>query len=298
MKNKILILILTIVLSVLLINIDTISEYTSSIIDAKPNIIIDKGNSYAHNDDFLYVKKSDDFVPYSKQDIMNILFSIFNNGYTSFTFYCPSEYTTCIEDVKEITTNQTIITDIGNFVHPYNNFTGINIYTDSLGEVNILVSKIYSEDMIYKINEKLDKIFNEVITKDMKLEDKILALHDYFIDHTHYELENTINSGNAYGALVDGSAQCAGYADAMAIALRKLGVTSYKVASNKHVWNALYINDEWVQIDLTWDDPLVSNGSTLSDSIRHKFYMIDTKTLMSYDTNEHLFNNKVYLELK
>lgn len=297
MKNKILILLLTIILITLLINLDKVSDYTSSIIDTQANIVIEKGNTYAHNDDFIYVQQSHDFVPYSKQDIINILFSIFNNGYTSFTFYCPSEYSTCIEDVKEITMNQTIITDIGNFVHPYNNFTGINVYTDSLGEVNVLVSKIYTEDMIYKINEKMDKIFYEVIKDNMKMEEKILALHDYFIDHTRYELENKTNSGNAYGAIIEGSAQCAGYADAMAIALRRLGVTTYKVASKKHVWNAIYLDNEWSQIDLTWDDPLVNNGTTLTDSIRHKFFMIDTKTLMSYNTTEHIFDKKVYLEL-
>jgi len=298
MKNNLLPILLLIILGIIAYHLDDVTDYTSSVVDTSFDVVIDSANTYAHRDDFLYVWRDEDFIPYSRQDIMNILFSIFNNGYESFTFYCPSEYTKCLEDVKEITTNQTIITDIGNFVHPYNNFTGINIYTDSLGEVDIIVSKIYTEDMIYEINRELDKIFSVIIKDDMDTHDKILALHDYIIDNTYYELEESENSGNAYGVLIEGKAQCAGYADAMAIALRRLGVKNYKVASYRHVWNAVYLDDEWSQLDLTWDDPVVTNGGTLTEAIRHKFYMIDTKTLKSYETSEHSFDPKVYLELK
>ncbi len=298
MKNVFFPTVLIILFALVIYKLDEITDFTADIISAKPQVTIEDANSFVHDNDFLYVQKSSDFVPYSKQDIMNILYSIFDNGYDTFTFYCPSEYSSCIKDVEEITGNQTLITDIGNFVHPYNNFTSLKVVTDNTGEVDVIVSKMYDDKMIDEINKKVDSIFSEIIKDDMDINDKILKLHDYIIDNASYEMDENSNSGNAYGALIEGKCKCSGYADAMAIVLTKLGIKNYKVASEKHVWNALYLNDEWSQIDLTWDDPVVEDGATITDTIRHKFYMIDTETLLSYDTLEHNFDKKVYLELK
>ena len=58
------------------------------------------------------------------------------------------------------------------------------------------------------------------------------------------------------------------------------------------------MDDKWSQIDLTWDDPIVEGNANITDTIRHKFYMVDTNTLLSYDTEEHNFDDTVFLELK
>lgn len=298
MRKWILPLILFIILGIIIFKIDDITSYTAKLINTTPTVTIDDANEYAYNNDFIYIQKSKDFVPYSKQDLLNILYSIFDNGYDTFTFYCPSEYSNCLKDLEEITKNQTIITDIGNYVHPFNNFTNLKVVTDSLGQVDIVVSKTYSEAMIEVINKKLDEIITNNITEDMSMDDKILKLHDYIIDSVHYDMEDHENSGNAYGALIEGKAKCAGYADSMALFLARLGVKNYKVASEKHVWNAINLDNEWSQIDLTWDDPIVEEGATVTDTIRHKFYRIDTETLLSYDTEEHNFDMNIYIELR
>ncbi len=298
MKSYIFPLFLALILGVVVLNLDYVTDYVANLVSAEPEVIIENGNSYTENQDFVYVQKSRDFVPYSKQDLLNIFYSIFDNGYDTFTFYCPSEYAACLDDIEKLTNNQTIITDIGNYVHPFNNFTHLKVVTGSLGEVDVIVTKMYSDEMIDAINKKLDRIFDEQLNSEMTLEDKVLKIHDYIIDTTYYDQEDGENSGNAYGTLIEGKSKCAGYADAMAIALSRLGIKNYKVASEKHVWNAVYIGDEWSQIDLTWDDPIVQDGAVVTDTIRHKFYMINTDTLLSYDTSEHNFDKNVYIELR
>ncbi len=299
MKNILSSIVLLVCLAVVIIKLDGITDFASNIISPRPEVTIDNPNAYAHDNNYYYVKKSEDFVPYSKQDLYDILYSILDDGYETFTFYCPSEYEKCISDVEDLTKNQTAITDIGNFVHPYNNFTDIEVVTDSLGEVDIIVNRTYTEEMKNAVNTKLDAIFSSILTEEMDVHDKILALHDYIIDNVVYdENDESKNSGNAYGALIEGKAKCAGYADAMAIVLSKLKVKNFKVASEKHVWNAVYLDDEWSQIDLTWDDPIVEGSVNLTDTIRHKFYMINTETLLSYDTDEHNFDKNVYIELR
>ncbi len=298
LKSYIFPLLLAFLLGLIVFNLEDVTDYTAGLVSATPEVTIESPNVYQTGNNFGYVRRSTDFVPYSKRDLLDIFYTILDNGYETFTFYCPSEYASCMTDIEDLTNNQTIITDIGNFVHPFNNFTHLKVVTGSLGEVNIIVTKMYSEKMISAINAKMDRIFDEQLTPDMALEDKILKIHDYIIDTTYYDQDGGENSGNAYGTLLEGKSKCAGYADAMAIALSRLGVKNYKVASEKHVWNAIYLNDEWSQIDLTWDDPIVQDGAVITDTIRHKFYMINTDTLWSYDTDEHSFDKNVYIELR
>lgn len=296
-KNIIISLLLLAVFLVVLYKLDEITDYVSSLIDPTPKVYIGPVNEYTTNSDYIYVKKTKDFVPYSKQDILDIFYSFLDNGYETFTFYCPSEYTLCINDITNLINNQTQITDIGNFVHPYNNFIDIYLTTVSSGEVNLKITKTYSDEQIEEINHEIDRIFKEILTDEMDIKDKILKIHDYLIDNTYYDVDGD-DKENAYNVFLEGKSKCFGYADAMSIMLHKLGVKNFKVGSNEHVWNAVYLDNEWTQIDVTWDDPIVQNGAYITNTIRHKFYMIDTDTLLSYDTKEHSFNRNIYRELK
>lgn len=298
-KSTIITLVFAIFAIAIVMNLDKVTNITSRLINSTPNVTIPEANEYSYNYSYNYVKKSIDFIPYSRQDILDIFYSVLDNGYDTFTFYCPNEYKECLNDVEEVSNNQGVITNIGNFVHPYNNFTSLKVATDSLGEVTITVNKTYGQDKIDALNTKIDQILQEITTPDMTIEDKILVIHDYIIDHTVYDMaDENPNSGDAYGVLFDGKAKCAGYADAMALFLNKLEIQNYKVASDEHVWNTLYLNGKWYHLDLTWDDPVVTDGTNITDTIRHKFYLIDTYTLLSYDTKEHNFDKTVYVEVK
>lgn len=297
-KGTIVSLILLVLLLGILLNMNKVTEITSRLINSTPNIDIPEANAYSYNQNYSYVQKTTTFIPYSRQDVMNIFYSILDNGYDTFTFYCPSEYKNCLNDVEDISNNQTTITNIGNFVHPYNNFSSLKVATDSLGKVEVTVNKTYSQDMINAINDKLSSIETQIYTTSMNTDEKIRAFHDYVINNTEYDInDDAQHSGDAYGLLFGGKVKCAGYADTMAIELARLGVQNYKVASDEHVWNAVYLNNVWKHLDLTWDDPVVTNGQILTDDITHKFYMIDTATLLSYDTTEHTFDRTVYVEV-
>lgn len=297
MKKMLLPLFLLAAIVITLLKIDRITFYTSKLISSTPQVYLNKPNEYTTNNNYFFVQKTKDFVPYSKQDIINIFYSFLDNGYTTFTFYCPSEYTECISDITNLINNQSMITDIGNFVHPFNNFSDVYLTTSSTGEINIKIKKTYSDDQVDKIEKKIDEIIKNIITDDMDIHDRILKVHDYIIDSTNYDISDK-NSENAYNLLFEGKSKCSGYADTLAIFLHKFGIKNYKIGSEKHVWNAIYIDGKWQQVDVTWDDPVIQNGETISNTIRHKFYMIDTKTLLSYDTTEHNFDTKIYFELQ
>ena len=295
-KNIITSLLVIGIFLLVLYKLDDITNFLVSYISSTPKIVLPEKNQYARNKNYKYVQKTGDFVPYSKQDILNIFYSYLDNGYDNLTFYCPKEYVECIEDITNIINDQTIITDIGNLVHPYNNFRDVHLQTSTSGEINLKITRTYTEEKRTQINEKIDEIFNTIFDESMDINEKILASHDYIIDNATYD-ESSDDELNAYDLLFFGKSKCFGYADTMAIILDKLGVLSYKVGSNAHVWNAVYLNDEWNHIDVTWDDPIVLNGNNITNTIRHKFYLIDTKTLLEYDSDEHNFDQRVYLEL-
>ena len=287
------------ILVIVVIFNETATDYLANIFYQKKAIISLEDNEFKKNDDFLYVKNSDDFTPYSYGDIINIIYTVLNSGNDNFTFYCPNEYTNCLDDVKDITQNNTILTDINNYTHPFNNFINMQTTIASSGEVNIQITHIYSDDEISQIKAKVQEIENDIYTSDMEIMERLKAAHDYIITHSLYDTDRKDNNSEkyksniAYGPLFEGYAICSGYADAMAIFIANLNIKNYKVASETHVWNAVYINDTWMHIDATWDNQIDTNGHAM---LIHKFFLINTENLQKYAQSDHNFNQAVYRE--
>ena len=295
--KKTLSLIICILVSVLiLLNMDKLSDYLADFLDAKKTYSISKPNEYYKDYDFMFVQESKEYVPYSYQGLLNIIFSTLNNGWDSFTFYCPEEYENCIKDITNISKDTVLLSNINNYVHPYNNYSKIGIVTNSSGEITINVTKLYSKEDIEKINNGVDDLINQLITDDMNNDDKLLKIHDYIINNTRYDVDKTNDASfTALGPLFNGSAVCSGYADLMAIFASRLNIKNYKVASDTHVWNAVYINNEWVHIDLTWDDPITKDSDV--DTLQHDFFLVKTDKLLEFDIKDHKFDTTVYQEL-
>ena len=219
-------------------------------------------NKYYQDQDYKYVKITDKFVPENKQDILNIYYTVVNSGMNEFTFYCDDKYVTCLNDIENIANDQTTISTINNFVHPYNSFSTIETEIDSRGIINLKINHVYSEEMKILINYKVDEIYKELYKENVSVSDNIKSFHDYIINHTEYDKERAdskivkYKSDNAYGVLIEGIGLCGGYTDTMSLFLDKLNVKNYKVSTNNHTWNRVYVNDKWLHLDLTWDDPI------------------------------------------
>ena len=302
-KNAMLPISLLLVLAIVVIKLDDISNIIGNLLKSNPTLVITPANEYTKEDKYMFVWQSENYEPYSYQDLINIFYSVINNGWDKFTFYCPSEYVGCINDVKSISDDNELLTHLNNYTHPYNNFNNFKTVFDESGEVTIEISHLYDGNMINEINNKVDTIISQIITNDMDDETKLLAVHDYIINNAKYDVEkNQTGSSNyhsniAYGALLEGYAICGGYADAMAIFLTKLGFTNYKIASTTHVWNAVFIDNKWVHLDLTWDDPVSEKGV---DYLYHKYFLVNNAELKAADgnLNNHEFKKSVYLEFK
>ena len=81
----------------------------------------------------------------------------------------------------------------------------------------------------------------------------------------------------------------------MMIFLEKLNIKSIKVASENHVWNYVYVNNEWLHLDLTWDDPKTDDGSSIIDDT---YFLISTDKLneltVKNNSDEHKYKTEIY----
>lgn len=265
---------------------------------SEQSIDIKEANEYKRYYNFLKYSVEEDYVPTNKEDLKNILFNILNNGWDEFTFYCPLDYKNCIEDVKEISNDRTLLSSINNYVSPFNSFSDIYIKIRSDNSITISLVKNYSIDMINEVNNEIDVLMTSLNLDNYKTNSsKIKKIHNYIISFVDYDKNSNYQengSTNAYGLFKNKKAVCSGYADVMALFLDRLGIPNFKVASQDHVWNLVYIDDKWLHLDVTWDDPI----NSVTNDNKYDYFLISTEELFKLDTTEHSFNELYYNELK
>ncbi len=84
--------------------------------------------------------------------------------------------------------------------------------------------------------------------------DKILYLHDYFVQN--YDYDDNLEIRDAYRFFTEKKGVCQAYMLALIAAAERLDIESIPVTSDvmKHAWNLVRIDGAWYHIDLTWDD--------------------------------------------
>ncbi len=141
---------------------------------------------------------------------------------------------------------------------------------------------------IDSIETKADEILNNLITPNMSDLDKEIAIHDYLVINTRYDIEdvqkNTIpnEAHNPFGVLINGIGVCDGFSSSMHLLLNKAGVSCKNISGEgfsfsqveSHAWNQVMIDGQYYHVDATWDDPIPdesvlgedSNGNSNNDS--------------------------------
>ena len=274
--------------------------YRTYFINENKDVTLITTNDYTRDYDFNYVQLTDNFSPNNYQDLLNIYYTVLNSGETEFSFYCPDEYTSCLTDINSLANNQTVLSTINNFVHPFNSFRHLETSYDDYGKVTLKIDHIYSNSDIKLIEAKVLKIEKEIWQDTMSNEDKIKEAHNYIINNSKYDSDRSDNnivkykSDTAYGTLLEGYSLCGGYTDAMELLLEDMNIKSYKISSENHVWNAVYLNNTWYHLDLTWDDPITTDGSNI---LEYNFFLITTSELDALEAEQHYYDRNVYSEL-
>ena len=257
-------------------------------------------NEYYRNVDYEYVQITDEFLIKSKKELLNVYYTVLNSGTTNFYFYCDESYDRCVDDVIDFANNQHILSNLNSFVHPYNSFDSIETNYNTFGRIEIKINRVYDDDLIYDINMEVDRVLNKLVedTSDVKefvktIHDYIISISDYDVDKADKKITNYL-SNTAYGPLLQGYAICSGYTDAMALFLHRYNIPNFKIVSENHIWNVVMIDGEWYHLDLTWNDPVLSDGT---DTIDYTYFLITTEELLEIEKTQHNFDLAVFSEV-
>ena len=303
MKKLLTTIVLLLIIGFIFTNYKSLMKMVMQNVVDKDYNITRENNEYFRNENWNYVQLTNNFNPSNIQDIMNIFYTALDSGWDEVTYYCADEYINCIKDTENITNDNYILSNINNFVSTYNSYNRIFVNYNSIGRVNITFERIYNKQQIEAINRKIDLIIKDIMNDNMSDEKKMKTIHDYIINNTKYDEEraNIVKSGTydtllhssntAYGALFNGKAICGGYTDTMALFLDKLGFKNYKISTNSHIWNVVYINGTWKHLDLTWDDPVTNTGE---DILEYNFFLISDEELENKNTSQHNYDKSIY----
>ena len=114
-----------------------------------------------------------------------------------------------------------------------------------------------------KLKYALEKFLSS-LSDDMSEYQKELLLHDALLSSIVYDKAAAADSSNnpfaftAYGALVNGTAICEGYSRAFQLLMKCVGIDCTLITGSSkeqgHMWNKVKIENEWYNVDATWDD--------------------------------------------
>jgi len=235
--------------------------------------------------------KIDTSLPLTSYDqYKDYLYTYMDQGITQFTIECDDslDCTTLVEDP----TYSGLPFDVSGFLHPYSAINMVS-FSYNTSQVRVTTTLTYSETDIDLINTEVQDILNTIITESMTTEEKIQAVHDYIINNAYYDTAcyddplTCDNDHTALGILFDGNAVCEGYAHLTDIMLRALRIPSFRISSDTHQWNGVYVNDQWLHLDTTWDDPVTQNHQ---DILRYDYFLITTAELHALDTTSHTYD--------
>ncbi len=158
------------------------------------------------------------------------------------------------------------------------------------GEVHIVTLDGNNDDKELAVAQAVARITAPVQALDSDYE-KELYLHDWIVENCEYDTElassdqrlfrEMPDSATAYGCLVLGKAVCQGYSAGFIRLLNAVGIRSEYVISDRmdHGWNVVWLDGEPYYVDVTWDDPILQPGQTLTDAAMHRYFNLTSEKI-------------------
>lgn len=186
--------------------------------------------------------------------------------------------------------------------------TKYNVFIDSGNEISYLDRGFSTKEDVEKSEAQIEKIKNQIIAQVSQKNDyqKIKMIHDYLIDSIEYESDLTQDHVyNIYGALVNKKCVCEGYAKAFQYLMNEVGIenvivigtgTNSKNETENHAWNYVKLEDKWYAVDVTWDDPLITDGSKLTNKDKYAYFLKGANTIKEnhVESNKFTENGQIF----
>ena len=169
--------------------------------------------------------------------------------------------------------------------------TRYNVYINNGNEISYYADGFYSKDDIDEYENKIEQTKNKIIKNIQGKSDyeKTKIVHDYLIDTIEYEQDLSQNNVyDIYGALIRKKCVCEGYAKTFQYLMNEIGIentivigtgTNSKGETENHAWNYVKLEGKWYAIDVTWDDPIITGGGSLTKKARYEYFLKGSNTM-------------------
>ena len=160
-------------------------------------------------------------------------------------------------------------------------------YTVSLApqnNKNYLSDSFNSDSQVDNAINQIEQIRNSIVSRvNGSNYNKALIVHDTLVDMLEYEQnDSNSNTHNIYGAFVNRSVVCEGYAKSFKYIMDSLNIpcilvggvaTNNTSTTESHMWNYIQLDGNWYGVDVTWDDPVIIGGSSKKSSrVRRDYF--------------------------
>ena len=172
-------------------------------------------------------------------------------------------------------------------------------------DVQGLVSKIIYQITYYYGSDKEDALEDgllttewQIISPDMDMVTREKTIHDWIVTHVDYDEATVTNDDDMgytdYSAFFRGLAVCNSYSTLTNRMLSMAGISNLYVYGTvekggrllPHGWNMVDLNNDWYQLDVTWDDPGVYGDNT----VYYKYFNLSDDQISA----DHSWNKNIY----
>ncbi|MDE5992078.1 MAG: hypothetical protein K2G87_03415 [Oscillospiraceae bacterium] len=137
------------------------------------------------------------------------------------------------------------------------------------------------DKMVSDYKKETSKILDK-LTDDMSVYKKIRIIHDSIVNSAVYDLDSDTND-TIYGTLVKRKGKCDGYSKSFSYVCGQAGIRTVTVIGDDlingtdtlHMWNKVYYNKKWYNVDVTWDDPV----GNVKENLQYDFFMVSDDAL-------------------
>jgi len=154
------------------------------------------------------------------------------------------------------------------------NYSSVNI-TNKLSQEET-VARVEAVDAV------IDDYYNTVYRSDKSELETALNLHDEIATRVEYSKPITNDSYYTYSMYINKKGVCQAYAYMYMYLLSKMGMESGYISSDtiNHGWNAVRIDGNFYQVDITWDDPLYDKFGMA----KHTFFLVSDATMATRES--------------
>ena len=128
-----------------------------------------------------------------------------------------------------------------------------------LGEVAVELRPQYTHtaEQVAAMMQEYEGYIESIVSKapaDGTDFDKLLYVHDYFVQNYCYDFTYTIRDAHTF--FKEKTGVCQAYMLALIAVCNEMGIQSIPVTSNRmnHAWNLVELDGAWYHVDVTWDD--------------------------------------------